>query len=263
MSNPILDAVSLINDARRGFEIVHKFGRNSSVGTSFEPVALGGIYQTPQPASATTLRIKAGGNANDADGGTGARKVKIYGINASGEEVEEELTLAGASASDVSTNSYIRLFRAFVSESGTYATQSTGSHSADIVIENGAGGTDWATISVTDFARSQTEIGAYTVPQGKTAYVLLLDANVDSNKTADLAFFQRQSILDAAAPYDAMRIVQEFKGVTGSATLRPQTPLGPYPEYTDIGFLAKAATSAEVDVDFEVLLVPPSMPPFN
>lgn len=29
-------------------DIVHKFGRNSAVGTSFVPVCIGGVYQTPQ-----------------------------------------------------------------------------------------------------------------------------------------------------------------------------------------------------------------------
>ena len=258
MSNQILDAISLIDSTRRGFKTVHKFGRNNAVGTSFVPASIGGIYRTPQPASATTLRVKSGGNANDAAAGTGAQKIKIYGLNASGVEVDEEIATAGASASAATVNSYIRLFRAYVIESGTYATSAAGSHSADIVIENTAGTEDWATISVTDFPRSQSEIGAYTVPLGFTAYVLLLDVNVDSNKTADLIFFKREGVLDASAPYSAMRVEQEFKGVSGDVGIVPPIPTGPFPELTDIGFMAKAATSAEVDVDFLVLLAPPS-----
>ena len=62
-----------------GSTIVNKFGRNASVGTTYVPVTVGGVYNTPQPAAATTLRIKAGGDANDAAAGTGAREVTVVG----------------------------------------------------------------------------------------------------------------------------------------------------------------------------------------
>ena len=39
-----------------GASIIHKFGKNSSVGTSYIPISIGGIYETPQPASATTRK---------------------------------------------------------------------------------------------------------------------------------------------------------------------------------------------------------------
>ena len=42
-----------------GHTIVHKFGHNDTVGTTYEPITATGVYNTPQPASATTLRIKA------------------------------------------------------------------------------------------------------------------------------------------------------------------------------------------------------------
>ena len=55
-----------------GISVVKKFGRNPAVGTSFVPVTQGSVYQTPQSGSATTLRIKAGGSANDTAAGSGA-----------------------------------------------------------------------------------------------------------------------------------------------------------------------------------------------
>ena len=38
-----------------GHTVIQKFGRNDSIGTTFSPVTIGGVYQTPQ--SATQLRI--------------------------------------------------------------------------------------------------------------------------------------------------------------------------------------------------------------
>lgn len=235
-------------------EIIHKFGHNAAVGTSYVPISEGGIYRTPQVGSATTLRVKAG-NAADTVDGVGARQVCLQGLDETGTTVTEYLDTAGESASSNTTATFIRLFRAFVSESGTYATQSTSSHVADIVIENSAGTEDWASLKLNNFAESQSVIAAYTVPLGKTAYVSSVFVSVETNKSASLIFFQRQGILKTAAPYDAMRIVLELHGVTNESGVSPKAPLGPFPELTDIGVMAEVVSgTAEVDVDFEIIL---------
>jgi hypothetical protein len=149
----------------------------------------------------------------------------------------------------------VRLYRAYVATSGTYATSSAGSHSADIVIENSGGGTDWATITSTDFPRGQSEIGIYTIPLGKEAYLHSAIISTDSSKSTDVILFKREGILGAAAPYSAMRVIFEGGGLAGTENLAPQTPMGPFPALTDIGFMAKVSTgTGEVDVDFELIL---------
>jgi hypothetical protein len=237
-----------------GWTSVHKFGRHLGVGTSFVPVSIGGIYRTPQVAGATALRVKAG-NANDTAAGTGAREITLIGLDETGAEVTEALATAGGSASSNSSATFIRLYRAYVSASGTYATASAGSHSADIVIENAAGSEDWLTISSTDFPRSQSEVASYSVPLGFTAYVTNIIVSVESTKPADFLMFQRQNILETAAPYSAMRVVLEMGGVDGEEIITPNLSYGPFPALTDIGFMCKAgASTPEVDVDFEILL---------
>ena len=237
-----------------GMSVVHKFGRNAAVGTSYTPIAVGAVYQTPQVAAAATLRVKAG-DANDTSAGTGAREITLEGLDETGAMVTEALATAGTSASSATSATFIRLFRAYITASGTYANASAGSHAADIVIENGAGGTDWATIDSTDFSRSQSEIAAYTIPLGKEGYIASVAINVDSNKTANIIMFKRANILETAAPYTAMRMQVQWGGVTGHAGLHPVTMLGPFPALTDTGFMAKAASSAEVDIDYEILLI--------
>ena len=116
------------------------------VATEYVPIADVLAYRTPQAGSATALRIKAGGNAADDAAGAGARSVRLTGLSATGAVVSETLATAGASASAATTQTFIRLFDAEVIDSGTYGTQSVGSHVGDIVIENASGGTDWAKI---------------------------------------------------------------------------------------------------------------------
>lgn len=238
-------------------KIIHKFGHNDDVGTTYVPVAVGGIYRTPQYNSATTLRIKAGGNANDTLAGSGARVIHLNGLDENGAEVFEDLDTAGASASSSTTTTFTRLFRAYVEESGTYASASAGSHSADIVIENTAGTEDWATIKVNGFAESQTGICVYTVPLGCVAYIKQVFVSVESTKAASLLLFQRQGADKIAAPYDAMRVLMEFHGVTREESFKPQLPIGPFPEHTDLGLMAKVPSgTSEVDGDLEILVMP-------
>lgn len=238
-----------------GKEVIHKFGKNAAVGTSFVTLSAGGVYMTPQVSGATTLRIKAGGNAADTAAGAGAREVTLEGLDATGAYITETLTTAGASASEVTSKSFLRLFRFRVTASGTYATMSTGSHGADIVIENGGGGTNWGTILKTGIGASTSQVGMYTVPLGKEAYITSVFLTVDSTKAADVMFFERENILETAAPYSAAVLGIEFKAIVTPTALKQILPRGPFPALTDIGFLGKVGTgTGDVAVDFEIIL---------
>lgn len=237
-----------------GCKAINKFGRNLSVGNTYVPVCIGGFYRTPQASAAATLRIKAGGNAADTAAGSGARKITLIGLNASGEEITETLTTAGAAASAPTAQSFMRLYRAYVSESGTYASQTAPSHAGSIVIENSAGGQDWATIQDTTISRAQTQIGAYTIPKDRSAVISSIKFSCDPAKKVNLVLFQRQQILQSAAPYEAMRLVEEFRQISGLHQINYELPLGPFPELTDIGFLARSDTTAvDISVSFEIV----------
>lgn len=242
-----------------GITSVKKFGRNAAVGTSFVPVCIDGLYQTPQPGSATALRIKAGGNANDTAAGTGARSVRVTGTDENFELATEVITTAGASASSATTTTFTRLFLIDVETSGTYATLTAGSHAGKIVIENSAGGTDWGAMDAAGFAKSGSEIGAYTIPSGYTGFIKLRDLSIDSGKTVDAIFFSRPNCDQTAAPYSAMRARSVITGVAGGsieAFGATDVPFGPFVGPTDVGFMAKVASgTASVSVEFEIILV--------
>lgn len=237
-----------------GRSVIHKFGRNGSVGTTFAPVTDGGVWQTPLSSSASTLRIKAGGDANDTAAGTGAREITLQGVDETGALVSEAVATAGASASAATTTTFMRLFRAYVSESGTYASATDGSHADTITIEDGAGSEDWGSILLDGFALGQSTIACYTVPLGYTALIEAADINVQSNKTAEIILFQRQNILETSAPFSAMRVLEEWGGVSSDIQVTFTTPIL-LPGLCDVGFMAKAATTAEVDCGFTIELI--------
>lgn len=230
----------------------NKFGFNSAVGTAYAPVTTLGVYRTPQVSGATQLRVKAG-NVNDSATGSGARSVRLQGLDATGAFITEDIPTNGAAAGTASTRSFLRLFRAFVSASGTYA-DSTGSHAGNIIIENAAGTEDWAQISVgaSGIGKSQSQIVCYTIPKGYVGHALGIFMSADSNKPVDFLIMQRQNILETVPPYTARRVVEEYIGLVGTVNSPFSIPLGPFPGLTDIIAYARvgqgtAAVSAGIN----------------
>ena len=253
-SNP-LPVTDFFTELRRGrisdAGIVQKFGGQIDITTSYTAATTSGVYQTPQPASAVALRVKAG-NTNDTAAGSGAREVTLNGLDETGAFAQETLATAGTSASSATTTTWLRLFRLWVSASGTYATTAAGSHAAAIAIET-AGATEWAMIDATGYPKSQSQIACYTVPLGRTAYITSFLLTTDGAKPVDFLLLKRESILDAAAPYQAMRTVTELLGIQGELNSDPDTAFGPFPALTDIVWMAKGATTPDITIDFELI----------
>jgi len=235
----------------------HQFARNVATSTSYVPVADLGIYRTPQIGAATQLRVKAGGNAGDSANGAGARSIKLYGLNAIGDEITEIVTTAGASASAATAQSFIRLYLAEVYTSGTYGTQAAGSHIGNITIENAAGTEDWAQIQLNGFPSGTTGIGSITVPRNHVGLVTSIHINPESGgtKTTDVIILKREGILETAAPYKPISKIQEFIGLVDSIEINFEMPLR-FPELTDIGMLARVSSgTGAISVDMEVIFL--------
>lgn len=247
MDSAVSSALGGIN----GSTIINKFGRNAAVGTSLVPCTIGGVYRMPQVSGVATLRVKIG-NAEDLHTtGAGAREVTLQGLDETGALTTEAIATNGTSSGTASTTTWLRLFRVWVSESGTYGDSGAVSQAANIVIET-TGGVAWATITKDVFGFCQSEIAFYTVPLGKK--VILLDYNItfDTTKIVSFAFMKRESILDAAAPYEAFRL--QFQGVGLDAPWQ-YSPSGGmvFNELTDIGFFVSATSSSDVSCDFTMV----------
>ena len=236
-------------------EVRHQFGRNTACPTTYTPVTDNGLYRTPQSNAATTLRIKAGGNAADSSAGAGARSIKLYGLDSNGDEITEILSTNGASASASTSQSFIRLYQAEVHESGTYGTQAAGSHVGDITIENSAGTEDWAKILLNGFPAGTTSIGSLTIPRNHVGLIKTISINVDEAKSTSVIVLSRSGILRTSAPYLPITKIQEFIGVSSSISINFDVPIK-FSELTDVGVLAKVSNgTGAVSVDIEVLML--------
>jgi len=225
-----------------GLETIFKFGHNPAVGTTFGVVSDDGIYHTPKSADAVAMRIKAGGNAADTAAGTGARAVTFIGIGPDGAQVSETVATAGALASAPTTQLFMRVYRAFVSDVGVYsADMNTGSHAAAIVIEDTAG-QEWATILSTDFPEGQTQIAAFTFGVGQRGYLSGIHLFVASTKVVDFLLLQRNDILMDTTEIKAVRLVAELNAAINDVQFHFEEPIF-FPPLTDVALLARVPAS--------------------
>lgn len=243
------DVAKIINgELGTEFDVVAKFGQNLSVPDgSFAPVT--GLGSINWLTAATAVRIKAGGDAADTAAGAGARSVTIVGLDGNGNEVSETVATAGASASAVTENTFLRVYRAYLTTSGAY----TGSNTGNIVVENGSGGTDLIQITA---GQGQSQFCGYTIPAGFNAYVVGLEVNVDGKKPADIAIYTRAGITATSAPFAPKRLRHYIDGAAGSLYLSPKSPLITTGEMTDIWVEAQGGgAGTEASVSMNIILI--------
>lgn len=232
-----------------GHSMVHKFGRNTAVpNAAWQFVNLLGFTAWPLSA-ATTVRVKAGGNAADTAAGNGAREITVQGIDDSFNEVAEAIATAGAPASSATSASFWRVHRAWVSACGTYGAANT----AAVTIENSGGGTDLIQIAIEE---GQSQFAGWTVPIGKTAFLLGVHLNVDAGKAANVRMFSRSDIDDTSAPMKSKRLRRFWDGVLGIVDYVPRGPEISFAAKSDIWLEAYGGgAQTEVSGFFELLVV--------
>lgn len=236
-----------------GHTVIHKFGRNDDVDTSYEDIWIrGGTFAWPTAADTLSLSSTS---ANDTSDGSGARTVTVEGLDSNFDALSETISLSGATPV-TSSSSFLRVNRAYVDDCGTYATLTAGGNLGDIDIDFSTGSVPCARINFDGIGFGQTEIARYSVPAGHTAYILEAAINVDSNKDALIALLQRQNADDTSAPVKARRVVQTFDGISGfHPGLRFEAPLR-FPEKTDIWWAAVgSAVNTAVSIAFDIYLI--------
>ncbi len=232
-----------------GHRTEHKFGRNDNVPmNSWEFVNLLGFTDWPLSAP-TTVRIKAGGDAADVAGGAGAREITVLGLDDSFNEVTATIATNGVGASAATATAFWRVHRAWVSAVGTYGVANT----TAVTLENSGGGTDLIQIGA---GEGQTQFGGWSVPIGKTAYLMNTHMHVDSKKIANIRLFTRENFDDVSAPMESKRLKLFFDGVIGNIPYIARGPELILPEKTDIWVEAFGdGATAEVACDFGLLVV--------
>ena len=235
-----------INIARgliRGASVVHKFGRNPSVGGVPETIWMNGGTYT-YLTSASTVYV-SGADVQDSAAGTGARTVTVEGLDANYNEIEETLTVDGA----VSTKSFLRVYRAFVASAGSLQT-----NKGDVLVSTGAsgGGTVLADIGIigtgTTFGLGQTQLALYTIPAGKTGYLCNWNVGIGNyNDTATATLYTREM--------DGLIFrTRDIMDIPGGLHQRTYSVPFTIPEKTDIEVRAIATTGTTVSSSFDIIL---------
>lgn len=159
-----------------GHTLMHKFGNNDTVGTSYEDIWGGGSIWMP-PTTARIHQITSG-SINDDEGGSGAEKVQVYGLDNNFELQDEEVILNGT-GNVATANTYTMIHRMIVTQSNNGANDS---FNAGII--TATADTDGTVTAQIDVGMNQTLMAIYQIPAGKTGYLLDFYATISEASPA-------------------------------------------------------------------------------
>jgi hypothetical protein len=203
------------------------------------------------PTAAETVRVRSGGNAADTSDGDGARTVTVVGLDENWAEATETITLAGASASSATTTTFIRVNEFKVATVGVYGAANTG----NIILENT---TTNAVLGYITAGESVMFSATYSVPAGKTAYVVKELFEVSIGNTASIFVYHRKDSDDAtSAPFTPAVLVEQvldFEGVF----INPHDTYLALPAKTDYYVEAKKVSgggTASVSTEIDLIVV--------
>ena len=183
----ITEEVAIAEGLFGGYSIVNKFGTNSDIDTGSTPEDIwegGGAY-TGWATAGEPLRAVST-STNDANGGSGAEKVRVQAMTTDYEWVSVTFTLNGttpvAPDAPYASTSFIRCHTGTVTQSASGAN--TAQNAGDITIYQA---TTTANIFLKMLAgRNQSNAAVYTIPAGYTAYMRSLHSAIRGGATASV-----------------------------------------------------------------------------
>ena len=186
---------------------IYKFGFNPSVGNSEVTISDNGSdYDALTEAS--VIKVSSS-NTNDTSDGTGARTVRVSGLDGDYNEIEETVTLNGQTAVNT-TNSYLRIFRAKVLTAGTGDQNAGDIHMGTGAVSSGVPATSIAKITT---GENQTLMAVWTVPAGYTGHLYQVDFS--SNIQGSVYLTARVKVREFGGVYQTKE-----KGTFTSAALK-------------------------------------------
>lgn len=225
-----------------GRMLVNKYGSNTDVDAAEDIWNVGGDY-TGWPAAADTVTVVSS-SASDTSAGTGARTVKIFGLDSNFALQEETLTLNGTTPV-ATTNLYTRIYRAFVvtagsgtTNAGTISVRQTNT-AANVFLQITAG-----------IGQSQTT--SYTVPAGYTGYLIQYQSQLLDTTTNDATIAIKYREFGGA-----VRMQRSFAIDTSSQYTNQIYGGLRFPEKTDFVFRALSVSNANanISITWDMILV--------
>jgi len=237
-----------------GFTFINKFGRVLNYGTSIVDV---NAASTPAVYTwlTTAVTLEAiSSDANDTSNGTGARTIIVQGLDENFEECSATITMAGLSASTATTQKFIRIHRAYVATSGTYASTTAGSHIGNITIRTSGAGAAHIYMNAATAPVGQSLCARYTIPANKTGYLVHANFTAAGNKLSDFYLFKRENADTTTAPYGVKKVIETFNGVSSYLPREWHIPIR-LPEKTDVwAAVIGAGTGSNASVAFDILM---------
>ena len=223
-----------------GYSMVNKFGYNPSIGSgSFETIwETGDEY--PWQSSAVTVDVVSD-DTNDDVAGTGARTLRIQGLDGSYNFAEETVDMDGTTTV-TTTQTFLRVFRMSVQTAGT-----SGNNIGNISVTYTGGSDVAATISP---GNGQTLMCLYTIPAGYTGYLLSIDVSSGKDQEMDFKFIQRDNSVTNAAFQ-----TKQFLNVRGGQTSVIFNAINIIPQKSDIYVSGKGSSTSSASASFDLLLV--------
>lgn len=162
-----------------GASVIHKFGANFDCDSGTETVwTAGGLYPWASIAGAVPLDVIS---STDADTG---EQVAIEGLDAQYEPLREVVTLtddgAGTPTNVTTINPFLRVFRMYgVSNGGVVGTVNAKMTGGSTILAQIAAG------------RGQSLMGVYTIPAGKTGYIVCGDSSISKGGDGQITMMTR------------------------------------------------------------------------
>ena len=223
-----------------GYSMVNKFGYNPTIGSgSFETIwETGDNY--PYQSTAVTVDVVSD-DTNDDVAGTGARTLRIQGLDGSYNFAEETVDMDGTTTV-TTTQEFLRVFRMSVETAG-----SSGNNEGTITVTYTGGSDVAATISE---GNGQTLMALYTIPAGYTGYLLSMNISSGKDQEMEFKFIQRDNSVANAAFQ-----TKQFLNVRGGQTTVIFNAINVIPEKSDIYVSGKASSTSSASASFDLLLV--------
>lgn len=223
--------IPIASGAIEGYAGVHKYG--AVYGTNTGTMS---TVWTASDSAATELydwTYSAGTVTVVSSSGSDVTEVTVQGLDSNYEFAEETFTLTGTTPTAAGAVTFARVNRAFM-RTATNVGKIHVKRGATIVTEIGAG-------------FGQTLQCFYTIPAGKTGYLMNLSASASKNQVADLFLFQR--------PFGGAFRVQTIMSLNQSnQQLDYPVPIV-FTEKTDIDLRTRGSSNATISADFNIILV--------
>jgi hypothetical protein len=228
-----------------GHQYVFQFGQAATVTTNQSIWANTGVYAFP--AAATVMKISSA-NANDTSAGSGARTVRIVGLDANYNVISEEVSLNGQTAVNT-TNSYLRINDFYVLTCGSGNTAAGIIYAGTGVVTTGVPATIYSVMPVAYNVQTQA---IYTVPAGYTAYISSYTFS-SNNATANTICSGFLYVYLFGNSFPTIEASARFNG--GNAFDRHfDYPLA-FQEKTDLDMHVSASNSGQMTGEMHILLV--------